>query len=102
MRATSSELVYPKVRYIVYTKFLPPYVPPMLCSKLGMFEYSKKKKKSIDDGAEAYLIDQRMKTFKNWFLNFRIDKKIVASLLLRRESSTTTIQRERSLEEWKL
>ena len=52
--------VNPKVKYDVYSKFLPPYMPPTLYSEMGMFEtFAKEIKRNIWDGTEAYLVGRR-------------------------------------------
>ena len=55
-----SELIYPKVRYDIYSKFLPPFVSPTLYSEMGMFEaFVKGIKKNTGDGTKAYLVHKR-------------------------------------------
>ena len=55
-----SELIYPKVRYDIYSKFLPHFVSPTLYSEMGMFEaFAKERKRNIGDGTEAYLVGRR-------------------------------------------
>ena len=51
---------YPKVRYGVYSKILPPYMPLTLCLEKGMFGiFAKGRKMSEDERTEAYLVGQK-------------------------------------------
>ena len=53
-------VIYPKVKYDVYSKFLPPYMPPTLYSEIGVFEtFAKEIKRNIGDGTEAYLVGKK-------------------------------------------
>ena len=51
---------YPKVRYGVYSKFLPSWMPPTLCSETEMFGiFIKERKRNEDEGTEAYLVGRK-------------------------------------------
>ena len=48
---------YHRVRYGVYSKFLPPWMPPTLCSEKGMFRISvKERKRNEDERTRPYLV----------------------------------------------
>ena len=51
-----------KVKYGVYSKFLPPYMPPTLYPKMGMFKmFTKEIKRNISDGTKTYQVGRRDK-----------------------------------------
>ena len=57
--------VYPKVKYVVCSKFLPPYMRHTLYSKMSTFEtFVKEIKRNIGDGTKAYRLAEGMKAYE--------------------------------------
>ena len=78
--------VYPKLKYAVCSKFLPPYMPHTLYSKMSMFKtFVKEIKRNIGDGTKAYWLAEGMKAYER-------NRDMVASLLPSHTSSATTVQ----------